>query len=494
MEKVSLWFQPGDRREGFRWQSSYQNIAVGLCNRPFCQVCNLPEREKLRGFSGGRIEVQLTLHRRPSFWEERQFYLGHLVRSLPKVKAVDEGIEYDVSKFNAFLYLTSKGGILVDPGVMGFDEEKNPLLQLIANRRVVATIITHGHQDHWNNLSVLRANSPIFLPSLAFQLASRHASLGRDFHLLRLLDRAKRVVPGEPILFEQNLPLQIDTISLPHSIPETVGLIIRGEKRRVVHLADFKFNGMEARTKAATIAQFSEIAREKVDLLVVNIINAHIPGFTPLEALVIETLTDIIARAKKRVIITCFSTNLERIRRISEVAQLLDRPVQFFGAGMQNSKELLRIENGEGDLDQAVVFVTGCQAEEESILWRIAQGENPLFELRPDDILVASARCVPGKEESLCQQYLALRPKVERVIVNEGEVEQLGLGDLDFEEALIHVSGHESREGLRLALEILQPKSVLPWPQTSPQFEAFREIAEPLGVEILDEKERVVKV
>lgn len=498
MEKVLLWFQPGDRREGFRWSATYNGKMVGLCNQPFCPICNLGEREKLKGFSGGKLEIQLTLHRRPSFWEERQFYLGHLLEVLPpEVVAVDEGIESDVSKFNAFLYFTPKGGVLVDPGVMGFNGgEENPLLQLISNRRLVATIVTHGHQDHWNGLSVLRPNGSIFMSSLAFQLASRHASIGRDFHLLKLLRGAKMVVPGEPILLEQSFPLRIDTISLPHSIPETVGLVIKGERARVVHLGDFKFNGMDSTTKATAIARLFEIAKEKTDLLVLNIINAHIPGFTPSEGLVIETITDIIARARGRVIIACFSTNLERIKRITEVAQLLGRSVQFFGAGMQNSRELLELNNGEGDLDRAVIFVTGCQAEEDSVLWRIARGQNSPLELWPNDTLVSSARCIPGKEEPLRQQYIALRPKVERVIVNEGEIEQVGLRDLGIKEAKTHFSGHESGEGLQFLLEIFQRPGlkVSVWPQTSPQIEAFRKITEPLGIEILDEKERVIEI
>lgn len=496
MEKVSLWFQPGGKQEGFRWQASYQNKAVGLCNQPFCDICNLSEREKLRGFRGGKLEVQLILHRRPSFWEERQFYLGHLI-SVPaekEIAVIDEGLEFDISRLNAVIYTTTRGAVLVDPGSMGFESEGTPLKQLIAGQRIMATVISHGHLDHWNHLGEMRGH--IFMTQLAFQLASRHAYWQRDFQLTRALRGAKMVVPGEPIFFEQNFPLRIDTISLPHSIPETVGLVIKGERARVVHLGDFKFNGMDPKVKAVTIAQFSEIAKERVDLLVLNIINAHIPGFTPLEGLMIETLTDIIARAKGRVIVACFSTNLERIRRIVEVSQLLGRPVQFFGAGMQNSRELLSVPAEERYPDKAVIFVTGCQAEEDSVLWRIAQGQNFPFQLRLNDVLVSSARCIPGNEEPLRQQYIALRPKVERVVVNEGEIEQVGLNGLDIEEAQTHFSGHESGGGLQFLLEIFQQPNlkVLAWPQTEPQIGAFRKIAEKLGVEILPETERIIEI
>ena len=448
----------------------------------------------MRRFRGGKLEVQLILHRRPSFWEERQFYLGHLI-SVPaekEIAVIDEGLEFDISRLNAVIYTTTRGAVLVDPGSMGFDSEGTPLKQLIAGQRIVATVISHGHLDHWNHLGEMRDH--IFMTQLAFQLASRHAYWQRDFQLTRALRGAKMVVPGEPIFFEQNFPLRIDTISLPHSIPETVGLVIKGERTRVVHLGDFKFNGMDPKAKAVTIAQFSEIAKERVDLLVLNIINAHIPGFTPLEGLVIETLTDIIARAKGRVIVACFSTNLERIRRIVEITQILGRPVQFFGAGMQNSRELLSIPVEERGLDKAVIFVTGCQAEEDSVLWRIAEGQNPTFELRPDDTLAFSSLCIPGNEENLRQMIAYLRSRVKKIIVNEGEIKQVGLDDLGAEEMLTHISGHEYNGGLRLVLEILQPKQILAWPQTEPQFSAFRKIAQEVGAKILPETERIIEI
>ena len=92
------------------------------------------------------------------------------------------------------------------------------------------------------------------------------------------------------------------------------------------------------------------------------------------------------------------------------------------------------------------------------------------------------------------EHYTRLRPKVGRLIVTKSEVAQLGLQDLGFEEALTHVSGHGYAGDIRLALEILRPKKVLAWPQTSPQIEAFHAIAEPLGIEVLAEDERVIDI
>lgn len=499
MEKVTLRFYPGGQ-EGYKWASGYGGMLVGLCRKEGCEFCNQEAREDLRGFRGGKIEVMLERWRKPSFWKEEYFYSGHLVSVPEEEVEVDQGLEVDVSELNAILLRTSQGTLLIDPGATGFNGDDLPFRQLIAGQQIRAAILTHGHLDHMSLVGLVDA--PAYMSRLTYRLLDRHAFVQQDYRLVRALEQARMVVPGESILLEE-LPLRVETIPLPHSIPETMGLVIRGEKKRVVHLGDFKFTGMEARSKAETIAALRQVAEGRVDLLCLNIINAHIGGFTLMGGLVINTFTDILTEAEGRVIITCFSSNLERIQRISEIAQLLGRPVAFCGAGMRNSQEILGIETKEEAIDseRAVVFVTGCQAEEDSVLWRIAQGrkipeeKRPKLKLRPEgDILTFSARCIPGNEDDLHQLMTVLRPQVKKMIVSEGEIAQVGLANLDIEETLTHITGHGSQEDLRLALEILQPKSVLAWPHFSPQIEAFRQIAESLGIGILDEKERIIEI
>jgi len=496
-EKVQLYFHPGSRGEGYKWASSYQGLLVGLCRQPFCQVCDAGAREQLRHFRGGNLEVQLESWQKPAFFEPGQrFYLAHL-KAVPveKVEADAEGVEFDPSKLNALVFTTPDGAVLVDPGGMGFNGDSSPLRQLIGGQRILVTVVSHPHLDHWNYLGIREVACPVFMTNLTYRFASRHASLQRDFSLVRVLRNAQTAVPGQP-LFLNRAHIRIDTIPLPHSVPEAMGLIIRGEKKRVVCLSDFRLNGWHTTTKAKTIASLLEIAKEEVDLLALTIFNAHVSGFTPMETIVIEALTDILVTAPNRVLVPCFSTNQDRIRRGVEIGQVLQRPVAFCGSGMRNAQELLGIkteedvENAEG----AMVFVTGCQAEGFSVLWRISQKHNPPFELRSDDTIAFSSRCIPGNEPGLQHLISSLRPQVQRVIVHEGEIERLGLGGLGVEEALTHVTGHGSREDFRLVLEILRPKQVLPWPQTSPQIEAFREITEPLGIEILSETERVFEV
>lgn len=495
VQPISLFFHHGRKEDGYRLVSSYRGSFVGLCRQPLCEYCDLQARGQIEHFRSGRLSVVLTSHQRPSFFEEGgEFFLAHLqaapAERIEAVLGLDEGLEFDLTGSNAVLIDTGHGSLLIDPGSMGFETRNLSLHQLIRGRRVTTAAITHGHLDHWKDATVLKGGTPIFMTRLTHSLISRHAAFCESDEFLGVLKVAQMATPGEPIIMDR-LPLRVKTFSLNHSIPETMGFDIRGKRARAVHLGDFKFYGMEPKSKAELVATLRDIAKERVDILCLNIVNAHVRGFAPIETIAISSITDLLSRPG-RVIIVCFSTNLERIRAITEVAQLLKRPVRFYGAGMKNAEELLEIKPETEDGDP-VIFATGCQAEEYSVLWRLAQGRRCPLELQPGDTIVFSSRCIPGNEAALKEVISALRSKVGRIIVNKGEASHLGLGD-SVTEGYVHISGHGNKEDLRLALQILRPKRALVWPQTPIQIEAFRDIAKPLGIEIIPEKERIIEV
>jgi ribonuclease J len=142
---------------------------------------------------------------------------------------------------------------------------------------------------------------------------------------------------------------------------------------------------------------------------------------------------------------------------------------------MQYGRSILGFVNESRDLDKAVYLVTGCQAEPGSALGisgkEVSKGL-PVFGRQ--NMLVYSSRCIPGNEKALAKNIRTLRPVFERIIINQGDVEQIGLKGLDIEERLTHVSCHAYGGDIRKVLEVLRSKKVLPWPQISPQIEAFR--------------------
>jgi len=488
-DKITLYF-PAPKRRGLVGRVTYEGLSVRLCDQRNCRFCKLALREQLLGWAGGRLEVKLDgPYKRPSFLGPPPFFIAHLLAVIERER-IDIGGEFDTG-LNTVCLKTPSGLMVIDPGGVGFNGSLS-LKGLIGGERIVASVVSHSHQDHSNLAGQTRG--PIYVSQLTPHFVDRRLGFEWDPSLLSARRRMRVIGPGQQLTLDS---VQIRTFPLPHSVPDTMGLDIRGRKKRGLCLGDFRLSGWEPETRATTIATLRELAREKVDFLCLTIFNAHMPGFTPMEALVVDTFTTILTSTPKgRVLESCFSSNLDRILEFVQVAQILQRPVAFCGAGMRSTQELLRVKTEEDaiEAENAVVFVTGSQAEEFSVLWRIAQGQNPPFALRLSDTLAFSSRCIPGNEAGFKMLIGSLRPQVKRIVVHEGEIEQIGLRGLDAEEALTHVVGHGNKEDLRLVLEILRPKQVLAWPQTSPQIEAFREIAVPLGIEILPETERIIEI
>jgi len=490
---MELWFRYG-RRD---WQSDYENTRVFLCDNPRCQICNLTEKEKLKGVTAQelKLDVELWRTRRPGIWSfGPKAWCAHLREVIEQREIkIDEGIEFDMARLNLVVYRLPQGLIVVDPGSMGFNGQALSLDKFLpAGEKILAVIITHGHQDHWSQLRDFpEMGAGVFMDRTTHQLISRHAAFQRDSRLESALKKAKIVAPGNPIVFNN---IRVETFPLPHSVPGTMGLVIKGPRLRVVHLADFKLTGWTPETKAATISNLQRIARERIDILSVTIPNVHLDGFVSSEVQILGAIVDIMTRSQGRVIISCFSSNLERIRRISEIARIMGRPVQFFGTGMQFNQQNLKIKTNLGLIDKSVIFVTGCQAEEQSVLWRIAKKENPPFQFRPGDTLIFSSRAIPGNEPGLNWLARELRSQVDEIVMNVGEVEHLGLEGLGIKEMPTHFSGHEFGGGLEMVMEICRPQKLLAWPQTSPQIEALRKITEKLEIEILPETNRSIEI
>lgn len=505
MEKVRLPFFLGDPRKRFDLVASYNRRVVGLCDGQFCFSCNPDERQKLVGFDGGPLEVILQLQTRTSpFGPPREYYLAHLV-SVPEQEkeeiitgvAPDEAIEFDTS-YNAILYICGETRVLVDPGSMTLaNGNVEKLARLIEAYRPTMVVITHGHQDHWRNLDLLEElGIPVYLTPLPHRLISHTARLEENYALQKMLrrGRAQLIDPGDTIDLGE---MKIFTFPVPHTIPEAVGLLLVG-KRRAVHLGDFRLG--EGVEKAEIITTLRAITKRKVDFVAANVINCHLEGYAEPESMVVNALTDVMVEAKGRVVVTCFSTNVERIGSIAEVAQAQGRNVYFLGSGMRRARLELAREGFEyGDDEEnisdpnSLIFVSGCQAEPNSILERVF-GESPSYRPQESDTVVFSSRGIPGTKISIRTLIQKLTPKVRVVFVYKEERARIGLEeDLRIKEIDCHATGHGKEKDNRLViLDTLQPEEVLPIPQEGEGFEAFKKMAKEAGIKIISE--RVVEI
>ena len=324
--------------------------------------------------------------------------------------------------------------------------------------RVVAVIVTHGHEDHIGALPYLlsQISVPVYATRLTQGLIEVKLRESRINHVEQHV-----ISPGDIVSLE---PFCIEFFHVSHSIPDGVGLAIETEVGLVMHSGDFKFDYSPVDGQPTDFAKLAELGRRGVLLLLSDSTNAETPGYTPSEKEIAKTFDDIFSRAPGRVIVATFASNISRIQQVLTTAHKYRRRVAVAGRSMSNNvrmaidlgylhvpsnKCLVSIEEIQNlPQSQVAIVCTGSQGEPTSALVRMARNEYAPVSLLSGDTVIVSATPIPGNEEL-----------VNRTLNN---LFRLG-ADVFYDELLdVHVSGHGSQEELKLMLNMIQPKFFVP--------------------------------
>ncbi|MDH7485638.1 MAG: ribonuclease J [Anaerolineae bacterium] len=324
--------------------------------------------------------------------------------------------------------------------------------------RLRAIILTHGHEDHIGALPYVlsKVEAPVYGTKLTLGLAEVKL---REHHLQ---DRVQmRTIQPRDVLTLG--PFSVEFFHVCHSIPDTVGLAITTPVGLVVHSGDFKFDPHPMDGQLTDFAKLQELGERGVLLLLSDSTNAELPGFTPSEKRVGETLDRVFSAAPGRVIVATFASNVSRVQQVIGTAQRYGRRVGFVGRSMVKNMrmasqlgylgigpdELLTPEEMNGLPDERVVIVcTGSQGEPTSALARMAMGEERHITLRRGDTVILSAEPIPGNEE-------LINHTIDNLFRAGADVHYHLLSD-------VHVSGHGSQEDQRLMLNLTRPRYFVP--------------------------------
>jgi ribonuclease J len=353
--------------------------------------------------------------------------------------------------------------LIVDCGVL-FPEDNQPGIDLILPDfsyirdrldDVVAIFLTHGHEDHIGAVPyLLRERGDIAIYGSALTLALITAKLKEH----RITPLTREVKEGGT---EDVGPFTLEFVSVNHSIPDALAVVINTEAGRVLATGDFKMDQLPLDGRITDLRTFARLGEQGVDLFMVDSTNADIPGFTPSEREIMPALNRVISSTKRRVIVASFSSHVHRVQQVIDVAAHHGRKVVFIGRSMVRN---MKIAEDMGylsipadliidakDLDQyddnVVLICTGSQGEPMAALSRMANGDHQIRVGEGDTVILASS-LIPGNENS-----------VFRVI---NELTRFGAKVVHKANAMVHVSGHAAAGELLYCYNIVKPKYVLP--------------------------------
>ena len=369
---------------------------------------------------------------------------------------------------NCQLWETAGGVVMVDCGLMFPDDAHLGVDVVIPHFGAVSAIkdkllgivLTHGHEDHIGAL-------PWLVPELkGTRIYGSRFTLALVEHKLRereILDWVELC----PVDINTVLPLGDLTFHffpVCHSIPEGFGLGVETPVGRVVHSGDFKIDPHPLDTTGTDLNLFRNFAGpEGARLLLSDSTNVVRDGRSLTEREVKDSLDKIFAKAEGRIVITLFSSHIQRIQEVFDLAREHGRTVVISGKSLANNIEMARdlgiaklppsffnAHNGVPDLpdNQLVLVVTGAQGEPLSALSRMVLGGHRQLEIRKGDTVVMSSRMIPGNAKAISK------------LINE--MYRIGAEVLYESVHAIHASGHAQREELRDMFEAVRPTLFVP--------------------------------
>jgi len=385
---------------------------------------------------------------------------GPVLRVIPLGGLEEVGKNMTVFEFANDIIIVDMGFSFPDENMLGIDYVIPDVAYLEDKKdRIRGMIFTHGHLDHIGAI-------PYLLPKLNFPtiytLPLTRGMIEKRLEEFGLKEKAHIVTVQASDVLRLGV-FKIEMFRVNHNIPDGIGIAIHSPVGIMVHTGDFKFDHTPIGDIPADFGKIARIGAEGVLALFSDSTNAEIPGRSISESEVQKELDDIIKNAKGRVFAATFSTLVVRVQQFIWAAQKYGRQVAFLGRSMKENIEIARelkyldvpkgivVEEKEATRlpdDKILVLLTGSQGEERSALNRISRGEHKFFSIKKGDTVVLSSSPIPGNERSVTGMMDNLIRDGAKVIY------KLILG--------VHTSGHANQEDLKLMMNLVKPKFLIP--------------------------------
>jgi ribonuclease J len=385
--------------------------------------------------------------------------LTQVLKIIPLGGLGEIGMNMLVFEYGETMFVIDSGLMFPEDHMLGVDFVIPNMDYIRRNRaKVVAVVLTHGHEDHIGALPYLirEINVPIFGTAFTLGLV-RHKLAERELMSSSVLHE---IFPDEKLRLG---PFELEFIRVGHSVVDGVGIAINTPLGLVVHTGDYKISYGSGGGGTTDVNRFASYGEKGVLALLSDSTNVEKEGYTISDKEIGETLDKIITGSQGRVIVALFASNIARIQLIVDIARDRGKKVVFNGRSIEVSVNIARslgyltipaaaeigIEQvSDFSDDEIIIITTGSQGEPMSALARMASGTHKQIKAMAGDTVILSSKFIPGNEKAIGRIINSLYRKGADVIYEK-------ISD-------IHVSGHAFREELKLMIKLTKPEYFIP--------------------------------
>jgi len=375
--------------------------------------------------------------------------------------------------------------VIVDAGMAFPDEGMLGVQSVIPNfnfikeneSKIKGLLLTHAHEDHIGAVPYFmnQFDIPIYGTDLTIGLLKNKLK----YFKVRNKENLKTIKENQEGFYLGGL--YIEPFNTVHSVFGSVAYVIKTPQGNVVHMGDFKMDFSPIDRRGMDYSKLVSLAEEGVELLISDSTNALREGLSNNEGNVAKELEREMKLAEGLTIVSSFSSSLPRVQSIIQIAEKLDKKIIVAGTSMLNNVstaiELGYIKTKPGTVvsskefknyprEEVVLLTTGAQGEASAGLMRLANDGNQDIKLKKNDTVILSAGVVPGNERSVGHLIDALLKKEVNVVQKEG----------------IHTTGHGHSEDLKLIIDILKPKYLMPFHGEYAMLQEHKKLGESVGV------------
>ncbi len=358
--------------------------------------------------------------------------------------------------------------VILDMGLQ-FPEEDMPGIDYVIpnveylkgkEKNIRGVIFSHGHLDHIGAAPILLQKlqnpqiigRPLTLEMVKHRVEDLYHGASKKLKTIYVKDIHEKIKLGS---------FTISFFQVDHAIMDAMGVILETPEATIIHPGDWTIEKNPVGKKAIDYSHLSRLKRPTI--LMLESLGATNSKEPVTEEEMLNNLYMLITKAPGRVIITTFSSQIERIRQILEFATKNNKKVSLDGFSMKLNIELatklgyIKIPKGviiptdkahNYPDNKVIIICTGGQGEEMAALSRIVAGNHRFVKIKKEDTVVFSSSVIPGNERTVQR----LKDNLYRLSDNVYHSDIID----------VHISGHSNIEGIKYMLKEIRPDYFIP--------------------------------